>query len=97
MRDAIALGQRVAIARAMRVPWREIAEAEQVAERTLRHFMRRWRADLEREQEPNAVLMRICRMRVDELAAQVERMKRSNRARRRRQPQRRTPARSSRG
>lgn len=45
LRDQVQLAQRVAVARAVGVPWKEISAAEEMAERTLRHLLQRWRAE----------------------------------------------------
>jgi len=58
LREQVTLAQRIAVARAVAVPWREIVEAEGMAERTLRYHLRRWEADLKREREPTDVLLR---------------------------------------
>jgi hypothetical protein len=61
LRERVLLGQRIAIARAVGTPWSQIASAEQMRERTLRHFHRGWLDDLEREEEDGAVLLRAIR------------------------------------
>ena len=69
LREQVELAKRLAMARVDGVPWREIAAAEDMAERTLRYHLKRWRRDLERERPTGDPLLGVLQLRLAERRA----------------------------
>jgi hypothetical protein len=66
LRERVLLAQRISVARVAGISWAEIATIENMRERTLRHFHRRWYEDLAREGRTPDALLRVVMKRVRE-------------------------------
>jgi hypothetical protein len=65
LRERVWLAQRIALARFLGVKWADVARLEGMSERTLRYHLARWKAELEREQQPTSALLVACQARME--------------------------------